>query len=542
MSQKALVGWAAALFMCAACAETPSTAVSADSDVAQDGTLQPVFDLGTLDALPTTPDTGLPDVSVPARDATELDAAELDAAADAAEPDAMPSTIDPPRNVFPEQRLEGSVAFASRISDGIFAETADGALVVTSAGAVVLGPAAGTTHAVAELRRGQPLVAGAEGLFIWNGEALELSPLSAATGSVLDLFAAPGPAGRDLWIHTDDRLSIYRDGTLHHLNLGELPTDVVQISLGPWPGGLAGIWVMTHTELYALAVDGQGVTAWPSLPLEGELTAMAVDGPGAVWLVLDGVLHRRSSAGDWRAFDRLPFVPTQLSAAPDAPDLWLAAEDGTLWHERAGRFSQIIDAPAFDQIGPGAAGAVLLWGEAGLYDARPGAFLGFSGARDGVSILESTVLRLRASPEDGLQGITLSLDGAPAEPLEGPPYQWTIDPFVLGDGTHRAVFEATWQAGNTASAALRFGTLAVGPPTWQADIEPLFVDRCNTCHGDGGYAHPLFQMAQWRDDLDRILAAVTDARMPLPPAPALTPEELQLIEGWRDEGFLEQWP
>ncbi|MGB0590707.1 MAG: hypothetical protein ACPGU1_13595 [Myxococcota bacterium] len=81
------------------------------------------------------------------------------------------------------------------------------------------------------------------------------------------------------------------------------------------------------------------------------------------------------------------------------------------------------------------------------------------------------------------------------------------------------------------------------PPTWSADVTPIFIASCEPCHGKGAYAHPLFEPEQWIAEIEEIVFMVTEPawepQMPLAPYPPLDNEAVQVIMDWRDAGFPE---
>ena len=75
-----------------------------------------------------------------------------------------------------------------------------------------------------------------------------------------------------------------------------------------------------------------------------------------------------------------------------------------------------------------------------------------------------------------------------------------------------------------------------------ADIEPIFVESCDQCHGPRGYAHRMETMEVWMDEVADIIDSVETGRMPLTPNPLLTDDQIQLIRDWQAAAFPETWP
>lgn len=89
--------------------------------------------------------------------------------------------------------------------------------------------------------------------------------------------------------------------------------------------------------------------------------------------------------------------------------------------------------------------------------------------------------------------------------------------------------------GSRLATALTF----FGPPTWEADIQPIHLDHCTACHGSSGLAHPMDDLAAWRLEITDIVDDVETGRMPYG-APMLSPSKVNLIRMWRDTGLLER--
>jgi hypothetical protein len=110
----------------------------------------------------------------------------------------------------------------------------------------------------------------------------------------------------------------------------------------------------------------------------------------------------------------------------------------------------------------------------------------------------------------------------------------------MEDGAHHLDVAAEYDGvRDPVEASLYFSVGEFEPATWTLDVEPLFVDHCKKCHGPDGGAHRLDSAERWQNDIDRILEMTTEQRMPLPPNPPLTAEEIQIIQSWRAGGFPE---
>jgi len=102
------------------------------------------------------------------------------------------------------------------------------------------------------------------------------------------------------------------------------------------------------------------------------------------------------------------------------------------------------------------------------------------------------------------------------------------------DGQGRAVM-------STAAGVSRItlGEIPEKPPvTWTLDVDPLAVERCGNCHGEGEFAQERYTYEQWVEEYDDILLVVKSQAMPLNDDP-LTDDEIDIIEQWKEDGFVE---
>jgi len=149
----------------------------------------------------------------------------------------------------------------------------------------------------AELPDGSVLISGSEGLFVLQEGSLVVSPLAA-------LVEPLGPVrlhadGEDLWLAAEEGLYLWREGELLSVLPASLPAGDARLARGPSPDGLAeGTWVASADSVYFLRDEGDGLVAEPVV-LGSEVSGLAVDGYGVVWLAIDGALQRRKPDGSW---------------------------------------------------------------------------------------------------------------------------------------------------------------------------------------------------------------------------------------------------
>ncbi len=72
-------------------------------------------------------------------------------------------------------------------------------------------------------------------------------------------------------------------------------------------------------------------------------------------------------------------------------------------------------------------------------------------------------------------------------------------------------------------------------PSWNTDVEPIVVARCNACHGEGGVEQPVRDYTTYQGvykTRSAILSAVSMCVMPPPDAAAPTPHERATLLSW----------
>jgi hypothetical protein len=74
--------------------------------------------------------------------------------------------------------------------------------------------------------------------------------------------------------------------------------------------------------------------------------------------------------------------------------------------------------------------------------------------------------------------------------------------------------------------------------TWSGDLLPIFDRSCATCHDGRGGARDLSMPALWINDIEDIILVTDEGSMPIG-LPALSTDEVSLIQRWRDDGFPE---
>lgn len=447
-------------------------------------------------------------------------------------PDPEPTPVDPARAVEPELLLDGPVPLAVPLPDGrVVARAGDAVALIAPDRTLDFGAEAGALNA-AGLVDGQLLVSTDLGLFARVDDGLMPSPLGALLDGVTALDTTADGA---LWIIDAAGLHVYREGRLSGVDPGPMGAGAMT-AVGAWADTPA-LWVVGDEALYAVGFGDEGLQAWELAP-EAPVDGVAVNDLGGLWIAADGTVSHLADDGTWSDL-LLPFAVTALAAHPAAPDVWLVGDD-RLWQLRDGRVRPIEGVGAFSGLRGELDGSVLIWGDAGLQRVRPGRFVHLDGVDDGGVVDRITTVEVSVTSPEDVQQLTLRIDGGDARALEGPPYTFELEPGPIPEGAHTLEVAADYADGERVVAELRFRVQ--GPPTWEGDVAPIFFEHCDACHGERGYAHRMETMDVWLAEFDQIVDAIVGNRMPLPPNPSVTPEQLELIRAWGETGFLRSWP
>ena len=351
---------------------------------------------------------------------------------------------------------------------------------------------------------GQELVVqSVDGALYFSSPGEVSAPLEASVGLLQAESLVPSDDGSLLMIASDEGLYVRVDDELVVSPLSELlPSPPLQLlTSGPpldawlWLAMDEGLWVFHDGGVFAVEpeeVDTSAASLAFGAPVDGVPSLWGVNASGTWALSAEGEALNLSAARD---------ELSGVSVASDASGgLWVADDGGDL-HARA------------------PTGAWAWWR------------------------LPEAVGRVEASPD--FEGLWIEVgDDLWFHYGEGyGPLETAIEGSFLGiDNKGRALIareDALW-----ALAVKDVGSVVVeDPPTWAADVEPVFIESCEPCHGKGAYAHPLFEPEQWIEEIELIVFMVTEPafqpQMPLAPYPPLDNQAVQVILDWRDAGFPE---
>ena len=428
--------------------------------------------------------------------------------------------------------VPGAVDFAVALPDHAVIASREGTLLrreILDPAPSDLGADAGDLLAAAVVGS-ETVVAGTDGLFVLQMGAVERSPLDELLEpGVRQLLATGADGAADLWIATPESLLVFRNGALETLSPDSLTIEGGSLAWGAPVDGAPALWVLAGGVASAWVDGSAGFSAQP-LDLD-DVQSLAIDGTGTLWVVADGLLHRRTTDGALRQID---FPAPLLAVFAGGADLWLS--DGSLlWHHAGGTFRAVEDVPEGEVLGVDPIGRLLLATPEGLVRVATGRPVVFLGLSDGSRVDLATTVTLAPSLADGVVQVEASLDDDPLA-VTADPWRLTIAAEALADGDHRLDVVVTYADDEVADASVFFHKGNLAPVTWGADIQPLYQSRCDYCHGASGGAHRLDTLQAWELDLDRILDAVQEARMPRLPPP-LDESEIGMIERWRAGGF-----
>ncbi len=402
-----------------------------------------------------------------------------------------------------------------------------------------LGGDAGTIGGLTHLSGGELLVSGSQGLFVVGEEGMEPSPLN-------ELLPDLGPAGLhsmsgdDLWIVGQDGLLLWREGSVYDVQPSSLPIAGSEVVWGELDGAQA-LWVGAGDAIYALVEDSSGFSARPRAGAFA-VTGLAVDSYGTLWAASDGGLWGRWPDGVEEVLD-LPFVTLDAAASGRSGELWLMTDQG-LWLHETGTFRPVDNAPPGSLVAVDSVGRALLVSDEGLVRLSAGRPLLFLGLADGSELQGATPVHLLPTLTEAFEGVSATLDGVAVTLDESDDFALLLDPDLLSDGAHEVQATATYGEDDLVTASLYFSVGEFIPPTWSADIEPLFVRECALCHSatagatSAGGGHPMDSLAAWQTEIEEVLDSVINERMPLNSDP-FDEATISLIEDWRAGGFLE---
>lgn len=389
---------------------------------------------------------------------------------------------------------------------------------------------------------GEVLIATDQGLFtlVSSGEAADLR------GSTLQdaLSGAPTRAltrGQDLWVQTEAGLHRWRGGTARAITLdGEAITG--PFAVGGAVDGAEVVWVAGAGGLAALDTASWQTVAWHR---RVEASALAVDSAGLLWAIEDGDLWVADAAGELSRA-RLDEALVGLAASPSAAGVWALGES-TLYRGEDGALTPLEpdeNLDSLDRIDPSALrvdalGRLVGRDDSGAWRAGTGPVVLVLGLDDGEQIEGTLSLRLVPTRPEDVTALAAEIDGAALAVSGDATDGWSAELVAsdwLDGAEHALSATATYVDGAVVdSEPVRFLSVDLGTVTWAGQIEPLFQDNCEICHG-GASETQLDSAEAWISSIELILDNVRSGAMPLGRDP-LSDLQISMIEAWQDGGF-----
>ncbi|MEE2643651.1 MAG: cytochrome c [Myxococcota bacterium] len=317
------------------------------------------------------------------------------------------------------------------------------------------------------------------------------------------------------------------------------------LRVAPWESGdRFAFWRLAAGEVQALFDNALWRhESWRGVAITGSADGLYAlsEGETGTWQ-----LSRSDGAAPWKPFT----LPSELSAPRAiyghwaAPGLWIIDEEGRLWR---GNHQELSFVEGLAPLTEGARlwvddrGWVTVADEQRISTVSPGRGLAAVGVDEPFRGTAGGEVLFQPDEPEEIDRFEVALADDPLEALSGPPWRYEIvaDREHPG-GVYPLRARVTYRDGEIIER--RWEITLEAPISWEADIEPIFLTDCARCHDErAGAARVLSSPAEWTAQLDLILDQVRSGAMPIG-APALSGEEVSLIERWRDDGLLETWP
>lgn len=454
-------------------------------------------------------------------------------------PDAgpQPDTILDPITLIPEVLAPQTPYWAAGLGGGdVLAAFDDRLLHIRTTTTARLDPPSGRIVGIAAGPQGK-LLAASDGIHALHEQGLVRSPLSDALAGLepVDLLSAGGEGAYTLWIAGRTQLAYWSDGQVHTVAPQGLPTSDCRLASTLEGPDRRWVWAACAGRLYALVPGPEGLQAQAQVDVS-DVRSLAADGVETLWVVNGaGEVWSRDPGDAWRPHT---FASDALRVRADGPDAWFETMSG-LWHHGPSGFAAVNSPTSLGLLASLADGQVLLQTAEGLVRGSLRRGIRFEGLAPNALIEAPTLVTLAVVTPAQVESVLARLDDAPLSVREDLGWSVFVDTSSLSDGSHELQVEVTYADGEQVQSSLRFSYYAGPVPTWTGDVQPIFEARCAICHGNQSGARRLDGAELWQEQITSILENVTTERMPLPPNPPLTREELDRIEGWVAAGFPE---
>lgn len=385
-------------------------------------------------------------------------------------------------------------------------------------------------HAAVSLPGNIILVAGEGEIGTLTSEGYAVSPL----GSVMDgshVSELVWEAG-SLWIMTSDGLFEWKDDALAEIIWPAMAKPFQGLVKGACAASPEGLWFSSKHKTYCTSLGEFHLQLWTALPFPSARTGYWPQ--RADIALVDHDLYVENGAQGW-----LPFVQAKrvldLFTSPTQNTTWLRLDSEWALLTNEGQHPLLGVPNNFIPVGVDSKGALHGLEDQNWIRLRVGQALETEDLEPGETLYQDTFIHFSPPENEGTTSWTAFVDEEPIPVTNGDVVlvhaNWAIGPHVLR-------IEATVGPDlPNASAELPFQFAA--PPTWEMDIEPLYIDKCSLCHDPSVTTFPLNTRDLWMVEIEKIELALELSAMPLLPILPLTEEEVKSITAWKDTGFLE---
>jgi hypothetical protein len=335
------------------------------------------------------------------------------------------------------------------------------------------------------------LIATEDGLVTWDQGFVP----TALDGLVEDVTALQALRS-GLWLDSATGLKVWRDGVLQGVTVeGRATTGMARGRAE----GAPVIWTADGASAVAVNFTDAGLTAYEAMAFFGPVDAVATDGLGDAFALVDGWLVARTARNTWTRLDFGSPVREVLGHA-GADRVW--ARTDAAWLVWDGSSWRSTDVPTDVRGSLDALGRLVAVTDAGVERFGLGRPVLLVGLPEDDVLAAATVDVVVTLPELA-PVVTVTATGLDGTPVDLPVTdgQFVLDPEVLADGLWSLTVTADYgddQASTTATVNMG----AAFAPTWPDHVRPIYESSCRPCHEPGQAVVALDTEAAWIALLD----------------------------------------